>query len=159
MALSDTPVWPYHYEAAVKGSEEMAWSVLIDKIKNPLKYMPAKSPQILGEGSEWVERKLTMGGGLNHQHITVDEKNKLVSYKYVTHEQLDGYIYNSVTVEDGQVYIHVWGDLKGKRGLPEDLVKKAINAYDFKRACLANKGVIEKYTAAGHKNAYAVPAW
>eukprot|EP00897_Mesotaenium_endlicherianum_P005859 jgi/Mesen1/5300/ME000264S04327 len=84
--------WPYSYEAPVNATEEMAWSVFIDKIK--------------------------------------------------------------VKKEGDKVYIEIWADHKGKRGVPEDVQKAELNYFDFKMACMGSKKKIEALTAAGQKNVW-----
>jgi hypothetical protein len=85
----------------------VVWDKLVDKIRRPDKYVPGvTNVEIVDDINELcVERKMSLGEKIVHEHITADPLTKTVVFKMLSNPTFRGFVINTLYEDDGKVYL------------------------------------------------------
>ena len=135
------------YAADITAPWYLLWGMLVEKIKHPDKFLPAKNVKIEGEGPGYVDRYMEVGDRVFRERITWDEATGTV--KFAARDGADLTVWNVLKASEGQegVYNLRFFDtnLDGSADPPKDL---AVPTDKFKGAVDGMKAQAEKISKA-----------
>ena len=136
----------YSFSTPVNASMEQIWTLLVDKIENPQRYVKSvKKFQILEKYQDGVLRLMESGGMKLKERITVDESNREIKFALVDNELFSGEIINKITTSETDntltlTFTQNWQPLKAEaQKISEEEMAQAI-----KNAVLHTKDIAEK---------------
>ncbi|MGB3206321.1 MAG: AtaL-like protein [Crinalium sp.] len=89
----------HSFSTPVNASIDQVWTLLVDKIENPQRYVKSvEKSQVLEKYQDGVLREMEVGGMKLKERITVDEANREIKFTLVDNALFSGEIINKIDV-------------------------------------------------------------
>lgn len=91
----------HSFSTPVNASMEKLWTLLVDKIENPQRYVKSvEKSQVLEKYQDGILREMEAGGMKLKERITVDETNREIKYTLVDNALFSGEVINKIDVSE-----------------------------------------------------------